>query len=71
MLLALGGIFAGALMALWLTRSIAGMLYTVNTFDPISLLLAALSLFIAALFGSLLPARAAAHVDPTSAIQQG
>lgn len=68
--IALGGIFAGALMAMWLTRSIAGMLYTVNSFDPISISVPALSLFIVALLGSLLPARAAAHVDPTSAMRQ-
>jgi ABC-type antimicrobial peptide transport system permease subunit len=55
---------------MWLTRSIAGMLYTVNSFDPISISVPALSLFIVALLGSLLPARAAAHVDPTSAMRQ-
>jgi ABC-type lipoprotein release transport system permease subunit len=46
------------------------MLYNVKPLDPISLSVAAFSLFIVALFGSFLPARAAAHVDPTSAMRQ-
>ena len=68
--LATSGIFAGAVMAMWLTRAIAGMLYNVSPLDPISLSVSAISLFIVALIGSFLPARAAAHVDPTSAMRQ-
>jgi putative ABC transport system permease protein len=68
--LAVGGIAAGAVVAMWLTHAIGGMLYNVNPLDPISLSVAALSLFIVTLLGSFLPARAAAHVDPTSAMRQ-
>jgi putative ABC transport system permease protein len=68
--LAIGGMLAGAVAAMWLTQSIAGMLYSVKPLDPVSLAVAALSLFVVAVLGSYLPARAAAHVDPVSAIRQ-
>ncbi len=68
--LAMSGILAGALAALGLTRWMAGMLYNVNPLDPISFFIAALSLWIAALLASFLPARAAARLDPTNAMRQ-
>ncbi|HEY3455666.1 MAG TPA: ABC transporter permease [Bryobacteraceae bacterium] len=68
--LAIGGIFAGSVAALALTRWIAGMLYNVNPLDPVSFFVAALSLWLAALLASFLPARAATQVDPTSAMRQ-
>jgi putative ABC transport system permease protein len=68
--LAMGGMLAGAVAAMWLTRTIAGMLYGVKPLDPVSLAVAALLLFTVALLGSYLPARAAARVDPLNAIRQ-
>jgi putative ABC transport system permease protein len=68
--LALSGMFAGGVAAIWLNRMIGGMLYGVKPLDPISFGIAALSLFVVALFGSYIPARTAAHVDPASTIRQ-
>ena len=68
--LAIGGMLVGAVAAIWLTRMVAGMLYSVKPLDPISLGIAAVSLLIVALLGSYLPARAAGHVDPASTIRQ-
>jgi putative ABC transport system permease protein len=68
--LAMSGMLAGAVMAMWLTRAISGMLYNVKPGDPISFAVAALSLFLVALLGSYLPARAAARVDPMNAMRQ-
>jgi ABC-type antimicrobial peptide transport system permease subunit len=66
----MSGMLAGAVMAMWLTRAISGMLYNVKPGDPISFAVAALSLFLVALLGSYLPARAAARVDPMNAMRQ-
>lgn len=68
--LAMSGMLAGAVMAMWLTRAISGMLYNVKPGDPISFVVAAISLFLVALLGSYLPARAAARVDPMNAMRQ-
>ena len=68
--LALGGILFGAVAAMWFTRAIAGMLYNVGPGDPVSLAAAALLLLTVALLGSYLPALAASHVDPISALRQ-
>ncbi len=68
--LALGGILVGAVAAMWFTRAIAGMLYNVGPGDPVSFAAAALLLLTVALLGSYLPALAASHVDPISALRQ-
>lgn len=66
----MGGVFAGAVLAVWLTQAIAGMLYNVRPGDPMSFAAAALLLFVVALLGSYFPARAASRVDPVSAMRQ-
>jgi putative ABC transport system permease protein len=68
--LALSGILAGALAALWLTRPIAGMLYNVKPGDGVSFMGAALLLLTVALLGSYLPALTASRVDPMSTLRQ-
>ncbi len=67
--LAFAGIALGAIVALWATEALAGMLYNVRSDDPISLAAAALTLFGVALLASYLPAHRAAKVDPLIALR--
>jgi putative ABC transport system permease protein len=69
LLLALGGIAAGALGALALTRLISGMLFGVSAADPLVYGLVALLLAAVALVACLLPARRAMKVDPMVALR--
>jgi predicted permease len=62
--LAMIGIAAGVLLALFSTRILANLLYGVKPTDPTTIAVAALILIAAVLLASLLPARAAAAVDP-------
>ncbi len=68
--LALGGIAVGVLGALALTRIIAGLLYGVKPTDAATFIAAALVLLVAVLLAALVPARAAARVDPMVALRQ-
>jgi putative ABC transport system permease protein len=68
--LALAGIAAGVLGALALTRIIAGLLYGVKPTDVTTFIAAALVLLAAVLLAALIPARAAARVDPLVALRQ-
>ena len=68
--LALAGIAAGVLGALALTRIIAGLLYGVKPTDAATFIAAAFVLLIAVLLAALIPARAAARVDPMVALRQ-
>lgn len=66
-------IFSGALigtaLAVLATRAIAGVLYGVSATDPVSIIIAAVSLVIAALAASFLPARRATKTDPLTALR--
>jgi putative ABC transport system permease protein len=62
--LALGGIGAGTISALWLTRFIASRLYDVRPTDPLTFAAAAAGLVLVAVLASYLPARRAARIDP-------
>lgn len=55
--------------ALLASRALAGMLYGIGAFDPITFIGAPLVLVVAALFATLLPARRASKVDPLDAIR--
>ncbi len=66
---ALCGVLAGLLVALWLTQLISGMLFNVTPNDPVSLVAAAATLLIVAMLGSYFPARVASRVDPISALR--
>jgi predicted permease len=68
--LALGGITAGVLGALALTKIIAGLLYGVKPTDAATFVAAALVLLVAVLLAALVPARAAARLDPMVALRQ-
>jgi putative ABC transport system permease protein len=68
--LALAGIGVGVASALLMTRIIASLLYGVKPTDAFTFALAALVLTAAVLLAALIPARAAARVDPMVALRQ-
>jgi len=68
--LAIGGVFTGVLCALWMTRVLARFLYGVKPADVITFVIAALVLLTAVILAAILPARAAARVDPIVALRQ-
>jgi predicted permease len=64
----IGGVI-GSLAAFLATRAIESILYGVSAHDPLSLMAAGLSLAMAALAASFLPARRATKIDPTVALR--
>jgi ABC-type antimicrobial peptide transport system permease subunit len=68
--LALAGIAAGVVGALALTRIMASLLYGVKPADVATFLAAAFVSLIAVGLAALIPARAAARVDPIVALRQ-
>jgi putative ABC transport system permease protein len=69
MLLVSLGIGLGAILALLLSRFLAGLLYGVKSNDPITLAAVSVLLLVAALAATLLPARRATRVDPMVALR--
>ncbi|HKD18644.1 MAG TPA: ABC transporter permease [Thermoanaerobaculia bacterium] len=69
MKIALAGIAAGIVAALWLTRLLAKMIYGVDTTDPVTFGSVALLLTAVALLACYVPARRAMSIDPTSALR--
>ncbi|HEV8122458.1 MAG TPA: ABC transporter permease [Candidatus Polarisedimenticolia bacterium] len=69
MLLAAGGLAAGGVLAVGLTRFIQSQLFGVGAADPFTYLLFALALAGVALFACFIPARRAARVAPTVALR--
>jgi putative ABC transport system permease protein len=67
--LALGGVAAGLIAALWLTRMIAHSLFGVSVYDTATFVGVAVILIAAALVACYLPARKAARVDPLNALR--
>lgn len=67
--LAIGGIAAGAFGAAIVTRSISGMLYGIDPLDPATYVTVALLLVVVAAIAAWLPARRAARVDPVIAMR--
>ena len=63
------GIGIGLLLALGAGQFLQGMLYGVNSVEPVVLAAAPLILFSASLLASLLPALRATRVDPTIALR--
>jgi putative ABC transport system permease protein len=67
--LALLGISAGTIAAVFLTRIMASLLYGVGTLDPVSFAAVPLMLAAIALFASWVPARRASAMDPVLALR--
>ena len=70
MKLLLFGIFAGALLTLAAGKEAAALLYDLKPYDPAIMIAAALGLSAVAIAASLLPARRAAHLQPTVALRE-
>lgn len=68
--LAVMGVAAGALIALWLTDAIRGLLYEVRATDPLTFSAAAVILIGVALAASFGPAQRAARIDPMTALRE-
>jgi predicted permease len=69
MLLAIGGLALGAVLAIGLTRLIQSQLFGVGAADPVTYALFGLALAATALFACWIPARRAALVAPTVALR--
>ena len=67
--LAVVGAAAGVGAALGVTRYLKSMLYNVNAYDPVTLVLVAALLLLVALAACLIPARRATRVDPIVALR--
>jgi len=70
MSLALAGLALGLAGALGLTRLLSSLLIGVTARDPLTLLLAAVTLAAVALAACVIPARRAAHLDPLVALRE-
>src|SRR5215510_15656189 len=69
MALTLAGVAIGLLLALALTRALAGFLYGIRSADPLTYLATTLLLIVVALLACYFPARRAADVDPMTALR--
>lgn len=67
--LAITGILAGALAALFVARLLTSQLYEVRSFDPSTFVLTSLALLAVALLACYIPARRATKVDPIVALR--
>jgi putative ABC transport system permease protein len=65
----LAGGLAGLIAAFWLTRSLTTMLVDVTPTDPLTVALAALTLFVVASFAIAIPALRATRLNPMIALQ--
>jgi ABC-type antimicrobial peptide transport system permease subunit len=65
-----GGLLAGLILALIAGRQAAALLYELKPYDPPTMLVAAVGLSAVAIAASLLPARRAAHLEPTKALRE-
>ncbi|HEY4360045.1 MAG TPA: ABC transporter permease [Bryobacteraceae bacterium] len=70
LLLAISGIAAGLAITLVALPQIAPLLYRVSPTDPVSILGAAVFLFLVAIVASLIPALRATRIDPIIALRQ-
>lgn len=68
--LACPGVAAGAIIAMWSTGAIRGMLYQVQATDPLTFVVAGLTLIAVALFACYGPAQRASRIDPMTALRQ-
>ena len=66
---ALGGVGAGVVASLGLTRLLAGMLFRVESRDPVVFVAVPLVLLAVAVLATAIPARRASRVDPATALR--
>ena len=64
-----GGLTAGIVIALWVTRTMSTVLFSVSTTDPVTFATVAILIAAVALFASYVPARRATKVDPLVALR--
>jgi putative ABC transport system permease protein len=69
LMLTLAGITLGALGSLAATRLLAGLLFEVDSTDPLTFIVAALALLITGLIASYVPSRRTLNVDPLTALR--
>jgi putative ABC transport system permease protein len=67
---AVAGVFAGLILALFTTRLASGLLYGVSPRDPLTLGAVVVTLLAVSAIANYLPARRAARVDPLTALRQ-
>jgi putative ABC transport system permease protein len=67
--LGLAGCGIGTLAAIFVTRLLRSLLFEVDAFDPVVMLMAAFSIFMLAVLASLIPAHRAASVEPLEALR--
>ena len=65
------GLAIGAVGALWLPRVMQGLVFGIGARDPLTLIVACLTLAAVGLIASLGPARRATTVDPVVALRTG
>lgn len=65
-----GGIAAGTVVAIAMSRLLAGLLYEITATDPLSFAVAAPGLLTLTLLASAIPAFRAARIDPVGALRQ-
>jgi putative ABC transport system permease protein len=67
--LALAGAVLGVVVALWLTRLMSSLLFSVSATDPVTFISVPLVLVVVALIACYVPARRAMRVDPMTALR--
>jgi putative ABC transport system permease protein len=67
----IGGLAAGLLASVWLTRLLSTQLYGVQPHDVFTFFTAGAVLLVVGLLASLTPARRAASIDPLRVLRQG
>jgi ABC-type antimicrobial peptide transport system permease subunit len=67
--LAMVGLAAGMLCALWVSDAISALLFGVEVSDPTNIIVSSGVLLITALIACFIPARRAARVDPMTALR--